>query len=207
MASARNAWRKCGNRAESRRCLFHIGRMNRAGELKPALRLFCLILTSLLMGSSCQPTAAPPAAVVPAASSSSPTRAQPKLPTIKLWLGAQELVSELALSSLQIQTGMMFRTNLAENAGMLFVFSDRDRRGFWMKNCPHPLSCAYIDSEGVILETYDMKPHDESPILSKSDQIQYVLEVNQGWFKRNSIAAGAVIRTERGALRESFFRR
>ncbi len=165
-----------------------------------------LILASLLMGASCQPTAAPPPPTAPSARSDSPTRAQPKLPTLKLWLGAQEIVSELALTPLQIQTGMMFRTNLAVNAGMLFVFADRDRRGFWMKNCPYPLSCAYIDSEGVILETYDMKPHDESALLSKSDQIQYVLEVNQGWFRRNQIGAGAVIRTERGSLRESFFK-
>ena len=169
------------------------------------VRFLGLIMAGLLLGSSCQPTAAPPPPVT-VASPSSPSKAQPKLSTLKLWLGAQELVAELALTPLQIQTGMMYRTNLAENAGMLFVFGDRDRRGFWMKNCPHPLSCAYIDSEGVILETYDMKPHDESSILSKSDQIQYVLEVNQGWFKRNNLGAGAVIRTERGTLRETFFK-
>ena len=166
-----------------------------------------LALAGLVMGSSCQPTAAPPPATAPVASPAAPTKAQPKLATLKLWLGAQELATELAITPVQIQTGMMFRTNLAENAGMLFVFPDRDRRGFWMKNCPHPLSCAYIDSDGVILETYDMKPHDESSILSRSDQIQYVLEVNQGWFKRNNVGAGAVIRSERGTLRETFFKR
>lgn len=175
---------------------------------KAAPRFLGLIMAGLLPGSSCQPTAAPPPPPpVTVASPSLPTRAQPTLHTLKLWLGAQEVVAELALTPLQIQTGMMFRTNLAENAGMLFVFTDRDRRGFWMKNCPHPLSCAYIDPEGVILETYDMQPHDESALLSKSDQIQYVLEVNQGWFKRNNIGAGAIIRTERGTLRATFFNR
>ena len=182
--------------------------MNRVWVFKQASRWLGLALASLVMGSSCQPTTTPPPRELPPpiASASGPSRAQPKLPSIKLWLGAQELDTELAITALQIQTGMMFRTNLAENAGMLFVFGDRDRRGFWMKNCPHPLSCAYIDSEGVILETYDMKPHDEASILSQSDQIQYVLEVNQGWFKRNNVGAGAVVRTERGTLRETFFK-
>ena len=58
-----------------------------------------------------------------------------------------------------MQTGMMFRTNLAENAGMLFVLPMPQQASFWMKNCPLPLSAAYIDPEGVILEIHDLQPH------------------------------------------------
>jgi len=138
---------------------------------------------------------------------SGPTNAQTKLPAIKLWLGAQELGVEVARTSIQVQTGMMFRTNMDETEGMLFVFSAPHRAAFWMRNTLMPLSCAYIDSEGAILETHDMKPKDETPIEAGTDKIQYVLEVNQGWFARHQVSTGAVVRTERGSLTETFFGR
>ncbi len=133
------------------------------------------------------------------------TNAQPKLPTIKLWLGAQELNTEVARNPIQIFTGMMFREKMAENEAMLFVFPGPDYRSFYMRNTRVPLSCAYIDPHGTILEIYDMKPLDETPIPSISDQIQYVLEVPQGWFKRNKVEAGASVRTEAGTLPDTFF--
>src|ERR1051326_2976431 len=64
------------------------------------------------------PPAPPPAAAFPTI----PTTAQGKLATTNLWIGPQVMVAELALTPLQVQTGMMFRTNMAENEGMLFVF-------------------------------------------------------------------------------------
>ena len=77
-------------------------------------------------------------AIVPAVNPGLPTAAQPKLQTLKLWLGAEELVAELALTGVQQQTGMMFRTTMAENAGMLFPFTAPPRVGFWLMNCPLP---------------------------------------------------------------------
>ena len=136
-----------------------------------------------------------------------PTKAQPKLPTIKVWLGSQELVTEIAASDPQIQTGMMFRETIAENEAMIFVFDRPEYRAFWMKNVSVPLSCAYIDPDGVILEIHDMTPHETKPIESATDRIQYVLETKQGWFERNKIAIGTIIRTERGSLAETFFTR
>ena len=76
-----------------------------------------------------------------------------------------------------------------------------------MRNTLIPLSCAYIGSDGTILEIHDMKPKDETPIEAGTDKIQYVLEVNRGWFDRNKVSTGMVVRTERGSLRESFFGR
>jgi len=134
-----------------------------------------------------------------------PTKVQPKLPTIKFWIGSQELVTEIASTEPQIRTGMMFRESMAENEAMIFVFARPDNRSFWMKNVSLPLSCAYIDPDGVILEIHDMKPQDETPIEAKSDRIQYVLETKQGWFERNRVTVGMVVRTERGSLTETFF--
>lgn len=135
-----------------------------------------------------------------------PGQAQPKLQTLKLWMGPKELITELALTPNQWAAGMMFRTNMADGEGMLFVFPQRTRAAFWMKNTYVPLSGAYIDPEGTILEIHDMKPLNETSIQAATDNIQYVLEVPQGWFARNGITTNMTIRTERGGLRETFFR-
>jgi uncharacterized membrane protein (UPF0127 family) len=124
---------------------------------------------------------------------------------MKLWLGAEEMVAELALTGEQTQTGMMFRTNMAENAGMLFVFPEPFRAKFWMKNCPLPLSAAYIDPDGVILEIRDLQPQNTNSVVAASERVQYVLETNQGWFERHKVTAGMVVRTERGTLVDTFF--
>ncbi len=130
--------------------------------------------------------------------------AQARLPTVKLWLGAQELTAEVALTRTQIATGMMFRTNMLENEAMLFVFAEAHPREFYMKNCVISLSAAYVDSEGVILEIVPLQAGVLKPVPSKSDQVQFVLETTPGWFERNKVSVGSVIRTERGSLRETF---
>ena len=135
------------------------------------------------------------------------TNAQPKLPTIKLWLGAQEIQAEIAGTTMQIATGMMFRKDIGEKEGMLFVFARPHRAAFYMRNTYVPLTCAYIDAEGKILETHDMQPLDETPIPASTDDIQYVLEMKQGWFERNKVEVGSVIRSEVGSLPQTFFRR
>ena len=149
-------------------------------------------------------TAAPPATNQ---IGSVPTKVQPKLPTIKVWLGSQELVTEVARTDLQIHTGMMFRQDIAENEAMIFLFDRPDYRAFWMKNVSVPLSCAYIDPDGVILEIHNMTPQETKPIESATDRIQFVIETKQGWFDRNKVSTGTVVRTETGSLAETFFRR
>jgi uncharacterized protein len=145
-------------------------------------------------------TAAPPEQVAP-------SRAQPRLMTIKLWLGPKEVIAEQAVTADQVQTGMMFRKEMGEDEGMIFIFGRPQRASFWMRNTLIPLSCAYIDPAGVILEIHDMKPLDETPIEAGSDQVQYVLEMKQGWFERNHIMPGTVVKTERGSLAQSYFGR
>ena len=170
-------------------------------------RIWTFLLALAICGGctgGCKKTTPP--ATTPAGAPSLPTAAQPKLQTMKLWLGAEELVAELALTGQQTQTGMMFRTNMAENAGMLFVFPAPYQASFWMKNCPLPLSAAYIDREGTILEIHDLQPHNTNSVMASSDQVQFVLEVNQGWFGRHKVTTGMVVRTERGSLSGTFLR-
>jgi uncharacterized protein len=152
-------------------------------------------------------TNAGPGAVTNLAALYTPTNAQPKLPTIKLWVGSQELETEQAVTLPEVMTGMMFRKSMGEHEAMLFIFTRPHRASFFMRNTSVPLSCAYIDSEGTILELHDMKPLDETPIEASSGNVQYVLEVKQGWFERNKVGVGAVVRTELGSLRETYFRR
>lgn len=137
------------------------------------------------------------------------THAQSRLPTIKLWLGAEELTAELARTELQIRTGMMFRTNLVETEGMLFVFPPEaiGPKDFYMRNCVVPLSAAYITPDGTIAEIIELEPGNEVGVRSKTSNLQYVLEVSRGWFERHNIRTGAVIRTEHGSLHDTFFAR
>jgi uncharacterized membrane protein (UPF0127 family) len=96
---------------------------------------------------------------------------------------------ELALSEEEQSQGLMYRESLSDGQGMLFVF-DRDKlASFWMKNTIIPLSIAYINSDGSILEIHDMRPEDLSLIRS-SRSVRYALEVPQGWFDRSGIGPG-----------------
>jgi uncharacterized membrane protein (UPF0127 family) len=172
---------------------------------------FRLCLTSILLALFCGACQKTPPTPPPTATGIDPVyghllTAQPKLPTIKVWLGDQELVTEIAHERLQIATGMMYRTNMPENEAMIFVFPDATPRSFYMRNCFVPLSAAYIAPDGTILEIIQMQPHDEKSIPSQSSNVQFVLEVPQGWFERHKVKAGSLIRTERGTLKESFFR-
>lgn len=139
--------------------------------------------------------------ISPAASAAwSPTTAQAKLPTTQLWLGSQQLVAEIAREPMEIATGMMFRTNMAPDEAMIFVLPIPQQARFYMKDTFLPLSCAYIDAQGIVLEVHDMKPRDETTILAASENVQFVLEVNQGWLENHHIGPGTLIRTDRGPL-------
>ncbi|MCI0744141.1 MAG: DUF192 domain-containing protein [Verrucomicrobia subdivision 3 bacterium] len=124
-----------------------------------------------------------------------------------MWLGKHELTTEVAITQRELATGMMHRREIAEYEAMLFVLPVPQRASFYMRNTYVPLSCAYIEPDGTIMEIHDLQPLDETPVYSRSDKIQFVLETTQGWFERNQVAVGSVLRTEYGTLRESFFRR
>jgi hypothetical protein len=131
--------------------------------------------------------------------------AQAKLPTLKVSVGSEEMVAEICRKPVEIATGMMFRTRMAENEAMIFVFSNAEPRNFYMRNCLVPLSAAYIEPDGKIAEIIDLQPGDERGVQSRTGNIQFVLEVPQGWFKRHGVTNGALIRAEQGTLLETFF--
>jgi len=133
--------------------------------------------------------------------------AQPTLRSLTLYMGRKEITAEIAASRTEIATGMMFGKSMGKDEGMLFVFPMAHQTGFYMKNTIIPLSVAYIDREGAILEINDLEPLDEEPVIAKTDQVQYVLEMNRGWFRANQIGVGTVITAKNGTLRETFFPR
>jgi uncharacterized membrane protein (UPF0127 family) len=117
-----------------------------------------------------------------------PTR---KLPgtTVQLAIADRKIAVEVACDDLSRSVGLMNRKSLGENQGMLFMYRHSQRLGFWMKNTHIPLSIAFLDDEGKILQIEDMKPHDESTTQARLPG-RYALEMNQGWFARNGVKVG-----------------
>jgi len=165
---------------------------------------FALLLAATLL-AGCKKTA--PLAAAPPPENWEPTQAQPKLPTMKIYLGAETLDTELALTPKEEMTGMMFRSNILDTDSMLFVLPSPQQASFWMKNCPESISAAYVSPDGVIQEIHHLEKNDTNAVLAATDNIQFVLETSDGWFARHNVGTGAVIRTEKGSLAETFLRR
>jgi uncharacterized protein len=87
--------------------------------------------------------------------------------------------------------GLMYRKSLGEDRGMLFVYPAERELSYWMRNTLIPLSIAYIDSEGRIVDILDMKPLDDNPPhYVSSEPVQYALEVNKGFFEKKGVKEG-----------------
>jgi uncharacterized protein len=98
---------------------------------------------------------------------------------------------EIADNASEIARGLMYRTALAEDRGMLFIFEGEQTLSFTMKNTLIPLSIAFIDSEGRIVDIQDMKPlDDDPPSYVSAKPAQYALEVNQGFFEEQGVEVG-----------------
>jgi len=112
-----------------------------------------------------------------------------ELQQIPLSVGSHKLTAEVASDDAQRSIGLMHRRMLPENRGMLFVFADIALHGMWMKNTYLPLSVAFLDREGVIINIVDMQPHVEKS-HNATRPARYALEMNQGWFKKRGVKAG-----------------
>jgi uncharacterized protein len=88
--------------------------------------------------------------------------------------------------------GLMHRKSLANNEGMLFFFPERSRHCMWMKNTFLPLSVAFIDDKGVIVNIEDMEPQTENQHCA-ARPVYFALEMKQGWFGQRGVKAGSVI--------------
>lgn len=102
------------------------------------------------------------------------------------------VAAEIAEKTEDRNHGFMERKNIPDGTGMLFIFERDQILSFWMKNTPHPLSIAYIDSKGRIRDIFDMTPYSIASITS-TVSVRYALEVPQGWYKKNSITPGDAI--------------
>ena len=96
---------------------------------------------------------------------------------------------EVADEPTERQQGLMYRTELAADAGMLFVYSGEAQRSFWMENTRIPLSIAYIDQAGRIVHLADMTPFDRTAVPSKYPAM-YAIEVNRGHFTALGVSVG-----------------
>lgn len=108
---------------------------------------------------------------------------------IPLSVGSQVFMVEIADDSQEHQKGLMHRESLNRGEGMLFIFSESQPRSFWMKNTQIPLSIAYINEEGIIIDILPMEPMDLSAVRS-SAPARYALEVNRGEFAYYRIQVG-----------------
>jgi uncharacterized membrane protein (UPF0127 family) len=112
-----------------------------------------------------------------------------ELPIVELTIKNVKLKAEVAADANTRTVGLMNRFSLKPDHGMLFVFARSEPLAFWMRNTFIPLSIAYIDSKGVIVNIADMKPQDESTHPSAAPAM-FALEMKQGWFKERGIVAG-----------------
>jgi uncharacterized membrane protein (UPF0127 family) len=115
-----------------------------------------------------------------------------RLPTRKIQCLGKSIVVEIARTPETRKDGLMNRMQLEENSGMLFIFPTTDRQSFWMENTYIPLSIAFLNENGRILNIENMKPFDKVNKYSRG-AAKFALEMNQGWFKRNGVTSGDVI--------------
>ena len=115
---------------------------------------------------------------------------QMNLQRVKLSAGMHLIDAQVAVTPEQRQIGLMFRKEMPQSEGMLFVFEQPTKQCFWMKNTLLPLTAAFVADDGTIVNMADMKP--QTTEAHCSDQpVRYVLEMNKGWFVKKGIKAAS----------------
>lgn len=127
-------------------------------------------------------------------------QANPTLPKIELQAGIHLIKAEVAADFGTRARGLMYRDSLATNQGMVFVFEEPSKQCFWMRNTRIPLSAAFIDDTGRIVNIADMQPLSEESHCS-AQPVRYVLEMEQGWFKRKGLKAGNRLNGPKGMFK------
>ena len=114
------------------------------------------------------------------------------LPEVVVTIAGHKATIEVASTDAQRSTGLMHRRMLPENRGMLFIFPDIAMHGMWMMNTYVPLSVAFLDREGRIINIEDMQPQTQNT-HSAAKPAKYALEMNLGWFAKRNIKPGAKV--------------
>jgi len=115
---------------------------------------------------------------------------QTDLPRAQLTIRMYQIDAQVASTFRQREIGLMFRRQMPDREGMLFVFERPGVQCFWMKNTLIPLTAAFIADDGTIVNLADMAPQTETGHCS-AKPVRYVLEMNQGWFAQRHLAAGS----------------
>ena len=98
---------------------------------------------------------------------------------------------QVAAKPAEMEKGLMYVQSMGADEGMLFVYTAPTQMGFWMRNCVFIQNIGFFDASGELKETYEMYPHDEHTVSSSARDLQFALEMNQDWFKRNGVKPGA----------------
>ena len=114
---------------------------------------------------------------------------QMNLPRVKLSAGMHLIDSQVASTPEQRSTGLMYRKDMPQHEGMLFVFEQAATQCFWMRNTLIPLTAAFVEEDGTIVNLADMKAQNDDSHCS-TKPVRFVLETNQGWFAKRNIKAG-----------------
>ena len=115
---------------------------------------------------------------------------QMNLERVTLSAGMHQIDAQVALNPEQRQIGLMFRKDMPQREGMIFVFEQPTKQCFWMKNTLLPLTAAFVADDGTIVNLVDMKPQTLDAHCS-AKPVRYVLEMNKGWFVKKGIEAGS----------------
>ncbi|MBA4328993.1 MAG: hypothetical protein C0428_12260 [Polaromonas sp.] len=145
-------------------------------------------LTSRLRGMACAAVLA--TCTLAATAQDAP---QMNLQRSTLSAGMHQIDVQLATTPAQRQTGLMFRKDMPQGEGMLFIFEEPAQQCFWMKNTLLPLTAAFVADDGTIVNLADMKPQTTDSHCSEKP-VRYVLEMNVGWFAKKGIKAGSRLR-------------
>ncbi len=121
-----------------------------------------------------------------------PAQAQSAMPRTELSAGMYRIEAEVAATQENRMTGLMQRRSMPANQGMLFVFTQPQRHCMWMKNTLLPLSVAFLDDEGRILNVEDMQPQTEDNHCA-AKPARFALEMNLGWFRQKGVKPGQTI--------------
>ena len=112
-----------------------------------------------------------------------------ELPVVQLSAGMHSIRAEVAAESSTRMRGLMQRASMPANSGMLFIFDEPALHCMWMKNTLIPLSVAFLDDAGTVINIADMQPHSEQSHCA-ARQARYALEMNRGWFAQRGVKPG-----------------
>jgi len=106
-------------------------------------------------------------------------------------VGDRTVQMQIAALPEEMPKGLMYRKSMGADEGMLFVYPSPTQLSFWMRNTEIPLNIGFFDASGELKETYEMYPHDERSVASHARNLQFALEMNQGWYKQAGVKPGA----------------